>query len=75
MKLTKQAISRIDRAAILQLCLALDFSELWVTKLVEQNKDNGPLTTAKAVQVIQEKTGLSDSEVLEESVEPSKIAS
>lgn len=66
MKLSTKAISKIDRTAILQLCLALNFTELWVNKLVERNKDNGPLTTAKAVQVIHEITGIDESEVLED---------
>lgn len=74
MKLTTKAIESMDKATILALALALDFRETWVKRLVDQNKDNGPLTTAKALQVIKENTGLADTDLLEE-VEPSKIAS
>jgi hypothetical protein len=67
MKLTTKAIELINnRPVILGLAEALDFSELWINKLIEANKDNGPLTTAKALQVIREKTQLPDSEILEE---------
>lgn len=67
MKLTQSAIDKINtRSVILDIALALDFTELWVNKLISANKDNGPLTTAKALQVIREKTGLPDSEILEE---------
>lgn len=72
MKLTKTAIEGLDRGVRLDLAKALDFSELWINKLIEANKDNGPLTTAKALQVIQEGTGLSESEILVE--EETKVA-
>lgn len=35
---------------------------------INENKDNGELTKAKALQVIGEETGLDQSEILEESV-------
>lgn len=70
MKLSNKAIESLgDRATILALALALDFSELWITKSIAANKENGPLTTAKALQVIREKTQLSDIEILEETEE------
>lgn len=71
MKLTDKAIKGIEgkREVVLDLCLALGFSELWVTKLIPQNKDNGPLTTPKSLQVIREATGLSDDEILTEDSE------
>lgn len=65
MKLTQKAISMLNREARLSLALELDFSELWINKLVEANKENGPLTTVAAVNKLKEITGLSDSEILE----------
>lgn len=73
MKLTKQAIQAINGRVKLELALALGFTEAWTTALVKKNKDNGPLTTAKALQVISEKTGLLETEILEES-ETAKLA-
>lgn len=74
MKLTAKAIAAIsNRPVILALALALGFTEVWIVKLIEANKENGPLTTAKALQVIKAESGLSDSEILEsEPVEESK---
>lgn len=66
MKLTAKAIEALTREVRLRLVLKLDFSELWVNKLVEANKDNGPLTTAAALAVIREETGLTDNDILEE---------
>jgi hypothetical protein len=69
MKLTPKAIATLDnRRLILALALALGFSELWVRKLIAANKDNGPLTTVKSLQAIREETGLSDQEILEDTV-------
>lgn len=39
---------------------------------INENKENGELTKARAIQVIGEETGLSQSEILEETVEPVK---
>lgn len=73
MKLTNKAKEAItNRASVLKLALALDFSELWIDKLIEANKNNGPLTTAKALQIIQEETGLTQDDILEESQELTK---
>lgn len=67
MKLSNIALERIsDRKVLLQLALALDFTEQWMRRVIENNKDNGPLTTAKALQTIREETGLTDAEILEE---------
>lgn len=70
MKLSNAAITAIseERKTLLSIALALDFSEQWTRRLIENNKDNGPLTTAKALQVIREETGLVDSEILESEV-------
>lgn len=65
MKLSKKAISKIsNRESILNLALALGFTEIWINKLIEANKDNGPLTTIKAINTIQEDTGLTQEEIL-----------
>jgi hypothetical protein len=54
------------------LALALNFTERWVLKCIQENKDNGPLTTVKALQIIKRLTGLSQSEILEESQESAR---
>lgn len=75
MKLSIAAITAIskERKTLLSIAVALDFSEQWTRRLVENNKDNGPLTTAKALQVLRQETGLSDVEILEaEAVEAGK---
>lgn len=75
MKLTTKAIEAITpRSAVLALALALGFTEVWIVKLIAANKPDGPLTTATALNVIREETGLLDTEMLEESVEPTKVA-
>lgn len=72
MKLTKKAIENISRTARLKLAMDLGFSEVWIEKLLSKNKGNGPLTTAKALQIIREETGLTDAQILEETKEPVK---
>lgn len=70
MKLTQKALDAINnRKTILSIALAMDFSELWVNKLIEANKDNGALTTAKALSVIKEETGLTTEQILEQETE------
>lgn len=67
MKLTRKAIKGIkEQGTRLKLALALGFSEQWIIKVIDANKSNGPLTTALALKVIREETGLTDSEILEE---------
>lgn len=73
MKLAKSVIqkigergSKLARAIRLDLALELNFTELWIDRCIEANKDNGPLTTPKALQVIEKATGLNQSEILEE---------
>lgn len=67
MKLSERAISAINnRATILKLALALDFTELWINKLIAANKQDAALTNASALKVIREETGLTDQEILEE---------
>lgn len=68
MKLSKQAISKIDRQLKLRLAMELEFTEFWMTKLIKKNRSNGPLTTAAAIRVISEATGLSEDKILEAGV-------
>lgn len=71
MKLSERAITAINtRPVILKLALALDFTELWINKLIAANKEDAALTSASAMKVIREETGLTDSEILEEEKEP-----
>jgi hypothetical protein len=66
MKLSNAAIERIsERRILLLLALALDISEQWMRRVIEANKDNGPLTTAMALKVIAEQTGLKQEDILE----------
>lgn len=65
MKLTKKAIRKINNPqAIGQLMIGLEFTELWIKRLIEQNKSNGPLTTYKALEIIRKETGLSNEDIL-----------
>lgn len=67
MKLSQTTISRIDNLnSRLAIAEGLQFSEAWIKKLITANKENGPLTTAKALSVISENTGMSFVEILEE---------
>jgi hypothetical protein len=67
MKLTAKAIKKIgENRTAAMIALALDLSEDWIKRLAKKNKENGDLTKAKALQVIREETGLTDSEILEE---------
>jgi len=69
MKLTKEAIKKISRKPNpLKLAIALDFSEQWINRIIDANKNNGPLTTHTALEVIREVTGLEDSQILEGTV-------
>lgn len=66
MKLTNKAKEALTRPVRLDLALALGFTEAWINKLIDHNKDNGPLTTAKSLQVLRDATGLDDADILEE---------
>lgn len=73
MKLSKKALKGIkNQPSRLKLALALGFSEQWINRLIRANKSNGPLITVKSMQVIREETGLTDSEILQEEIEPVK---
>lgn len=51
-----------------RLALELDKSGYTVERWISDNEPNSPLTTAKALQVIREELGVTDSEILEEEV-------
>lgn len=73
MRLSQKAIEAINnRATILRLALVLNFTELWVNKLIAANKDDAALTNASALKVIREETGLTDSEILQQEIETAK---
>lgn len=69
MIISKKAIKLLsgsDRRPLrLQMALGLGFSERWIERLIEENKPNGKLTTATALRLIKEGTGLSESEILD----------
>lgn len=57
----------LDNPAVsLALASKLKFTQTWIRELARVNRENSPLTTMAAVQVIREETGLLDSEILEE---------
>jgi len=67
MKLSNKAKEMLkNKEARLALMTALGFSEVWVTKCIEANKPNGPLTTISALKAIQKETGLTQKEILED---------
>lgn len=69
MKISKKALRLIsgteNRPLRLRIALGLGFSERWIERLIEENKPNGKLTTAAAIQLIKEGTGLKDVEILD----------
>jgi len=66
MKLTKKAIRKInDPVVIGKLMIGLEFTELWIKRLIDANKNNGPLTTFRALEIIRQETNLSNDEILE----------
>lgn len=66
MKLTNKALQEIKASKRLKnrLALDLDISPSTLNRWIADNDDN--LTKAAALQIIREETGLSDSEILEE---------
>ena len=56
--------SKEARAIRTRIALALNFTETWIGLCIKQNKSNGPLTTAAALEVIRRETGLGDEEIL-----------
>lgn len=80
MKLSEEVIGIISKqrdqqakAIRTKLALDLNFTERWVLKCIEENKDNGPLTTVKAVERLKKETGLKQSQILVEGQETEGI--
>lgn len=65
MKIRKRIINKIGQSTRLKLALALNCSEQWIARVIDANKINGPLTTAAALKVIREETGLTDEDILD----------
>lgn len=66
MRLTKKALGAINKKDIrLKLALSLDCTEQWVIKMIVANKNNGPLTTASALDVIRQETKMKDDQILD----------
>lgn len=66
MQLTQIALEQINTPAVRPyLQIALNCTEQAISKYIKRNKENGPLTTAGALKVIKEKTGLTDEQILE----------
>lgn len=71
MKLTQKAIELVkDQKIRAQLILALKVTDQTIMRWIKDNQDNGTLTTMAAMDVIRRNTGLGDSEILEEAIEP-----
>lgn len=70
MRIKVKALTEINGSTRLKTRLALELSKsvYTVDRWLLENMDNSPLTTAKALQVIREETGLKDSQILEETV-------
>jgi hypothetical protein len=68
MKLTQKAIDKLksDREYRLKLAYVLQFTEVWIDRMIAKNKENGTLTTVKALSVIKDITGMAFEEILEE---------
>lgn len=70
MRIRKKALLTINESTRLKtrLALELDKSVASVSRWISENSENNPLTTAKALQIIRDETGLEDSQILEETV-------
>lgn len=67
MKLSPQALEQINNSPVrLRLAIALGCTERWISALIKGNEPNNDLTKAAALQVIQNETGLEQSDILEE---------
>lgn len=78
MKLTKAAIDAIleHTPAIKQeLAMTLTCSEGTINRHLRENQDNGDLTKVAALQVIRQRTGLSDEQILEEDTVKESVSS
>jgi transposase len=67
MKLTQKAIDDLksNKRARARLQLDFDKSEYTINRWINENEDNGFLTTAQALKIIQEETELTSEQILE----------
>lgn len=73
MKITQQAIKALTTKTKTRLAMELNCSVYTVAAWIKENRENGMLTTAKALQVIREETGLDDQQILEDEKESELI--
>lgn len=68
MKLSKDTIKIVKdhTKCINKLAYEFDVHSRTIERRIEDNEDNGPLTTVKAIQVIEEETGLTQEQILTE---------
>jgi len=67
MKLSQQALKAINNAVTRRRLMdALGCTEFTIARYIQKNSDN--LTKAASMKIIREVTGLSDNEILEDSV-------
>lgn len=68
MKLTNNAIMALKGNTRLKALLSLGLGKTihTIERWIENNEPNGDLTKAAAIQVIREETGLSDTDIIEE---------
>lgn len=71
MRIQEQALLTINSSVRLKTVLALELGKAvaTVSRWISENTENSPLTTAKALQIIREETGLEDSQILEETAD------
>lgn len=67
MQITKKAIKLIDDSSGLKvkLCVAFDATYDTMQRWVRENKKDGKLTTIKAITIIEESIGLTQTEILD----------
>lgn len=65
MKLSQKAIDAITVRTKNRIALELNCSVPTVDRWIKENEDNGDLTKAKAVEIIQEETELLKNQILE----------
>jgi hypothetical protein len=67
MKLSKRALNKINNLETrLKLAMFYKVTERRISQMIKDNKNDGQLTTASALRLIRELTGLVDSQILEE---------
>lgn len=72
MKLSKQALKKVNVLEVrLALAVALNVGEKSIQNLIGRNTNNGKLTSVAAMQIIKEKTGLKESQIIED-IKPAK---